>query len=48
MIICPECGAGMHGQCIEQACECPCVLLDDPRQYIEAYDEEEGYIDEKE
>ena len=27
MILCPECGAGQHAHCIEQGCECECVLL---------------------
>lgn len=36
MVICPECAAGMHGQCIGQGCDCECILLDDPATYSEA------------
>jgi hypothetical protein len=26
-ILCPECGAGQHSHCIEQECECECILM---------------------
>lgn len=28
MIICPECGAGRHDECVSLECECLCVLED--------------------
>jgi len=37
MILCPACGSGQHAHCIDQGCECECVL--------EGFVENEDYDD---
>jgi hypothetical protein len=29
LIVCPECAANCHSRCVEQGCECECVLFEE-------------------